>query len=54
MLRRNLVLVLGAALTGLTLGPSHAAGGDLHAWPDAKALAAQTGKPILIDFYADW
>lgn len=54
MLRRSIAIVLGAALSGLALGPSLALGGSLRAWPDAKALAAQTGKPILIDFYADW
>jgi hypothetical protein len=54
MLRRSTAIVLGAALTGLALGPSFALGGTPNAWSDAKALAAQAGKPILVDFYADW
>jgi hypothetical protein len=51
---RNPSLVLGAALAGLALWPALALGGTITAWPDAKALAAQTGKPILVDFYTDW
>jgi hypothetical protein len=48
------VLALLALLAACTGGGSGSATEGTQSLADARALAAETGVPVLIDFYTDW